>query len=30
MEGGMTGSKFDSFALWLLLMLLIMVPWALE
>jgi hypothetical protein len=30
MEGGMTGSKLDSIALWVLLMLLIMVPWALE
>ena len=30
MEGGMTGAKLDSIALWVLLMLLIMVPWALE
>jgi hypothetical protein len=30
MEDGMTGSKLDSLALWVLLMLLIMVPWALE
>jgi hypothetical protein len=30
MEGGMTGSKLDSIALWVLLMLLMMVPWALE
>jgi hypothetical protein len=30
MEGGMTGSKIDSIALWVLLMLVIMVPWALE